>query len=574
MKNVTALLALWMALLSQSRAIAQAHHRLIIQEIMADPTPAVALPAYEWIEIKNNSKEIIALQNWRFIAGSSVSSPLPIYFLAPDSLVILCNTVAQGVLSKYGKTVGLSSFPSLSNEGETISLRDPIGKTVHAVSYSTDWYEFPWKAEGGWSLELIDSTNPCQERNNWKASQHAAGGTPGQRNQTSNTPKAMVAVKPQYSFVKDASALHIVFNQPLDSTAISKGEWIITSAGITWQSIRLMPPKYTEAILSLSQPLLPDSIIQLTLKELTNCNGIKEQRSFVIKTGLASPATKRTVVLNEVLFNPRSGGEEFVECLNNGKKIIALSDLRIAIRNSGGQLGSSYRLAVDPIALLPGEQMAFSRDTHALHREYLIPASAILQKTNPFITLPNEEGRIVLMNTQGEILDELYYKESWHFELLQQKQGVSLERLDANAATQNSSNWHSAASTVGFATPGQKNSQVFLNGTVQGNFEIKPTVFSPDLDGWEDQCSLLYGNMESGQVISVSIVDAKGTLVKKLVPRALLSSNGYFSWNGTDESGKQCEAGVYVFIIEQYDLKGRTKTTRLPVTITYSFKKV
>jgi hypothetical protein len=423
-------------------------------------------------------------------------------------------------------------------------------------------------------LELIDSTNPCQERNNWKASQHAAGGTPGQRNQTSNTQIAMVAVKPQYSFVKDASALHIVFNQPLDSTAISKGEWIITSAGITWQSIRLMPPKYTEAILSLSQPLLPDSIIQLTLKELTNCNGIKEQRSFVIKTGLASPATKRTVVLNEVLFNPRSGGEEFVECLNNGKKIIALSDLRIAIRNSGGQLGSSYRLAVDPIALLPGEQMAFSRDTHALHREYLIPASAILQKTNPFITLPNEEGRIVLMNTQGEILDELYYKESWHFELLQQKQGVSLERLDANAATQNSSNWHSAASTVGFATPGQKNSQVFLNGTVQGNFEIKPTVFSPDLDGWEDQCSLLYGNMESGQVISVSIVDAKGTLVKKLVPRALLSSNGYFIWNGTHESGKQCEAGVYVFIIEQYDLKGRTKTTRLPVTITYSFKKV
>ena len=360
----------------------------------------------------------------------------------------------------------------------------------------------------------------------------------------------------------------------MDSTAISKGEQIITSSGITWQSIRLMPPKYTEAILSLSQPLLPDSIIQLTLKELTNCNGIKEQRSFVIKTGLASPATKRTVVLNEVLFNPRSGGEEFVECLNNGKKIIALSDIRIAIRNSGGQLGSSYKLAVDPIALLPGEQMAFSSDTHALHREYLVSASAILQKTNPFITLPNEEGRIVLMNTQGEILDELYYKESWHFELLQQKQGVSLERLDANAATQHSSNWHSAASTVGFATPGQKNSQVFFNGTVKGNFEIKPTVFSPDLDGWEDQCSLLYGNMESGQVISVSIVDAKGTLVKKLVPRALLSSNGYFSWNGTHESGKQCEAGVYVFIIEQYDLKGRTKTTRLPVTITYSFKKV
>lgn len=156
MKNVTALLALWMALLSQNRVIAQAHHRLIIQEIMADPTPAVALPAYEWIEIKNNSKEIIALQNWRFIAGSSVSSPLPIYFLAPDSLVILCNTVAQGVLSKYGKTVGLSSFPSLSNEGETISLRDPTGKTVHAVTQPTGM-SFPGKRReaGAWNSLIL-----------------------------------------------------------------------------------------------------------------------------------------------------------------------------------------------------------------------------------------------------------------------------------------------------------------------------------------------------------------------------------------------------------------------------------
>lgn len=551
---------------------AQVHHRLIIQEIMADPTPAVALPPYEWVEIKNISKEVISLQNWRLIAGSSASSSFPTYFLAPDSLLILCNTVAQGALSKYGKTLALSSFPSLSNEGEVIALRDPTGKIIHSVSYTTDWYAFPWKAEGGWTLEMINATNPCQEQNNWRASQQAAGGSPGQMNQSSIG--AIEPVRPVYAFAKDAWSLHLVFNRPLDSTIISRGEWISAYPAIQWQSIRLMPPQYTEAIVMLSQPLLADSIIQLTIKELTNCNGIKEQGFFVIKTGLASPADRGSVILNEILFHPRSSGEEFIECVNNGKKIIAVSDLRIALRNSGGLVGSGYKLAVHPLALLPGQHIAFSRDTHAIRREYLVPATATLQKTNPFVTLPNEEGRIVLLNTQGEILDELSYDESWHFELLQQKEGVSLERLDPNAASQNRNNWHSAASTIGFATPGQKNSQTISNTIPQGNFEINPAVFSPDLDGWEDQCSLVYGNMGSGQVISVSIVDAKGTLVKKLVPRALLSNNGYFSWNGTYESGKQCEAGVYVFIIEQYDLQGRTKTTRLPVTLTYSFKKV
>jgi flagellar hook assembly protein FlgD len=78
----------------------------------------------------------------------------------------------------------------------------------------------------------------------------------------------------------------------------------------------------------------------------------------------------------------------------------------------------------------------------------------------------------------------------------------------------------------------------------------------------------------SGQVISVTIVDARGRFIKNLVPRALLSTNGYFLWNGTQETGKPCEAGEYIFIVEQYDLKGQTKTIRLPVTITYGFKKV
>jgi hypothetical protein len=237
-------------------------------------------------------------------------------------------------------------------------------------------------------------------------------------------------------------------------------------------------------------------------------------------------------------------------------------------------LGSSYKLANYPIALLPGQHIAFSKDTHAIKREYLVTATATVQEINPFFTLPNEEGRIVLLNTQGEILDKLHYNESWHFELLQQKEGVSLERIDPTTITQNSYNWHSAASTVGFATPGQKNSQTITTTAAQGNFEIRPNVFSPDLDGWEDQCRLLYANVGSGQVISVKIVDARGRFIKNLVPRALLSTNGYFLWNGTQETGKPCEAGEYIFIVEQYDLNGQTKTIRLPVTITYGFKKV
>ena len=72
---------------------------------------------------------------------------------------------------------------------------------------------------------------------------------------------------------------------------------------------------------------------------------------------------------------------------------------------------------------------------------------------------------------------------------------------------------------------------------------------------------------------SITIVDASGRIVKRLVPQALLATNGYFSWNGTDEKGQLCVPGNYLFIVELFDLNGNRSKRRLPVVVTYSFKK-
>ncbi len=110
---------------------------IVIDEIMADPTPQVSLPNSEWIELRNTSAFAINLQGWRIADAAGPSGALPDFVLQPDSIVIVCTGSAVAGLAPFGKTISVTSFPSLDNDGDVISLYSAEGKTIHAVQYSS-----------------------------------------------------------------------------------------------------------------------------------------------------------------------------------------------------------------------------------------------------------------------------------------------------------------------------------------------------------------------------------------------------------------------------------------------------
>ena len=191
---------------------------LLINEIMADPSPPVNLPDAEYVELYNRSAYPVDLKDWTLLLGSS-AKPLPQYTIPAGGYVILCDDGSKTLLEPFGPVLDFSSF-AVTNAGGTITLIDFENNVIHSVSYTDKWYRSSYKFDGGWSLELIDPLNPCGEAANWIASNNPSGGTPGKLNSVNTPNPDLVAPTINRAGVSDATHIIIWFSESCDSTNI------------------------------------------------------------------------------------------------------------------------------------------------------------------------------------------------------------------------------------------------------------------------------------------------------------------------------------------------------------------
>jgi hypothetical protein len=143
--------------------------------------------------------------------------------------------------------------------------------------------------------------------------------------------------------------------------------------------------------------------------------------------------------------------------------------------------------------------------------------------------------------------------------LIDNTEGISLERIDYDAATQLPDNWHSAATSSGYGTPGFKNSQYGVNDRLKGTIQLSPEIVSPDNDGQDDFASINYDFAEAGYVANITIFDAQGRIVRYLQRNALCGFSGSFRWDGLGEKSQRLATGVYIVFSEIFNLRGKTK---------------
>lgn len=533
---------------------------VVINEIMADPSPEVGLPNFEYLELFNLTDKTINLDKWILTIGSSERQFEQIT-ISPNAYLILAKDDAEPALSEYGLFYGFSSF-SLTNTGQVLKLTDHQGNLVSEITYSDDWYKDPEKEDGGWSLEQINPFNICSAGDNWIASENPSGGTPGKVNSVFSEKTLLPRV--DHLEVVANNLLRIHFNQSMDTGSLQDQNNYFVDQGIGNPSLTFLIEDRLDLIeLYFDQAFDPGTIYSLTIsKSIINCLGNQPAHDTTISFGLGEKVSENDIIINEILFNPWTNGVDYVEIYNRSQKVIDLSQVQLGtVKISPPNPPDTlyYSITAQQTLLVPGSYRLLTISPETVKYQYLTENPDAFIKVDPFPAYNNDLGSCLLYNYTGEKVDAFDYSEDMHYPLLNYVDGVSLERISFGNPTQDESNWHSASEASGFGTPAYQNSQLIPDEGFNDEIILEPEIFSPDNDGYNDVISIKYSFAQPGYSMTIHIFNAGGNLVRKLVSNQYLGVEGSVIWDGIQDDNSKAAVGIYVFYIQVFDLEGNVK---------------
>ncbi len=533
---------------------------LIINEIMAAPSQTINTYRAEFFEIYNKSDKLIDLS---FILVNDIPLGLSAS-IGPGEYRVVADDASESLLSSIDEALFMTSFPSLTNSGDTIRLSHPDTGLLDIVGYTDQWYRDNSKNDGGWSIELVNPLDPCSTADNWRASVSIEGATPGSVNSVLNLAPdtqgpALLAV---YSGV--FSPVTLVFNEPISEESLSEFSWTVNGQSSTPVFIEFGNADRT-IIRVTTSGVISGQVYNFTISSIEDCWGNISSNVTGVYSG-AEDAIPGDLIINEVLSNPFEDGFDFVEIYNRSQKIISLSSWLIATETDGA-ISNSEIITDFGYNLLPGQYLVLTEDGTELQTYYPFTENSRILQVADLPSYNNTEGIVVLQLPNTEVSDRFEYKESMHFPLIEDLDGVSLERIDPKRPASDDTNWSSAAASQGYATPGYQNSQALAAVFGDDDITISPEIFSPDNDGFNDVVTITYQNLDPSLIANIFIYDAAGRPVKHLTKSELLGVNGAISWNGTNEDNLLASIGVYIVYFEVFSQDGKTSRFKKTVVL-------
>src|SRR5690606_38107836 len=113
-------------------------YEVLINEVMADPSPVVGLPDQEYIELYNPTDKLFDLS----AANISGATFQPNIFIEPGGYLVLVTPGTSGLFENFESVIEMQSMSStfLTNSGKELNFVNAAGELIDRVNYSLSWY--------------------------------------------------------------------------------------------------------------------------------------------------------------------------------------------------------------------------------------------------------------------------------------------------------------------------------------------------------------------------------------------------------------------------------------------------
>ncbi len=528
-----------------------------IAELMADPSPSRGLPETEYIELINTSSKTIPYIEL-YLADAKDTIPLEIDHWNAGESILLCPKNYWNAFDSNTHIIPLARWINLDNVTDTISLLNNQKIQIDKVTYH---YKFlpKEKQDGGYSYNKIPGTEHCHNIHSWQASIDEKGGSPGVANTYSQE-----LIKKDIKVISSRINPDQTFEINLDDELNSTDEINIldekNKSELTYEidngKLRIQSP----------HKIQEGSIFALHIS-IKNCMDMYLDTILLMHS--KQTINSNDLLISEILFNPKPGGDDFVEIYNASKSIINLEDLSIANARDTINLSEVIDLSNINKYIYPGEYRVLSINTSSIETWYTVAKKEHLIECKSLPSMSDDEGEISLLNSDKLLIDKLVYNSKMHFSWLSETEGRSLERKQLKALPEQSQNWASASDHIGLASPTGINSQ--YTNSDEPNLQtvwLSNTVLNPYGKGDENVLELNFNMKGESVFMNAKLFSLSGSFISEVMQGLSLKNSGKLTWDLAIDN-KLVPAGAYILSIECHTENGKYHQYKLPFAVHY-----
>lgn len=537
---------------------------VVINEVMYAPTAGEP----EWVELYNAASTPVDLRSWKLSNRNSIIryavslSSIP---LLPDRYVVVVKDTALFRSIHVDSGVDIiqsSSLPTFlfNNSGDAVVLFDARGAVMDSVRYVP-----AWGGQHGSSLERIDASAGSNDSANWGSSDDSIKSTPGKPNYLSPLEynlrvlgvsaqdhiagaSIQIVITIQNIGKRSAGGFSVALYEDGNADSIAQESELVRAIE---SSMNLQPGESTGIEFSWPTSQFGLKFLIATIDYAADLRLFDNVKVGAIR--ISYPA--RSLIVNEIMYAPRSGDAEYVELFNPNPYAVDVRDWLLAdaaeTTSSSVHKISSSSVIVDGggFIVVAGDSGIFGRFSYLTESRYRV----IVKRSG--LSLNNDGDNVMISDLTRVLMDSVHYVAAWHNPEIDDPTGRSLERINPDFPSNDRRNWSTCANVLG-GTPGKTNSLYAIAIPSEAAISFSPNPFSPDADGFEDITIIHYAVSAAAGLVRIRIYDAVGRLVRLLADGEPTGAQGEIIWDGLNDRGERVRMGIYIVLVEALDAEG------------------